>query len=218
MLILSYLAMRSLVDHEFLGQRLHEYLLVISPDNKVGKQIADIKNIFSEEYGCKNAARLKPHVTMINFLQYESTEYRILNCFEKFAKTICPFSIELNGFSSFDTHTIYAKLASSYEVANVVKAMRSKFKNLLESSESLKPKFITSPHLTIARGMTNEQYEMAWPRWKKKDFSAAFDVKQISLIKRELNPRDLLPISNYKPVQDFILGGKAREEQLTLVF
>jgi 2'-5' RNA ligase len=201
----------------FVGQKLYEYLLIISPDEIVKNKINTIKILFSKEYGCKNAENLKPHVTMINFLQYESAEYRIVNCFEKFAKTVMPFNITLNGFGNFEPHTIYAKLESTTEVITIVKDIRTRFKNLLTSSESLKPNFTTKSHLTIARGMTQAQYEQAWERWQKEYFLVSFKVNQMNLIKRELNPKDLRPIGNYKPVQDFIFSAQFREEQMVLL-
>jgi 2'-5' RNA ligase len=190
--------------------------LIISPDEPVKNRINEIKLMFSEEYGCKNAAYLKPHVTMINFLQYESAEFRIVNCFEKFARNVSPFTVTLNGFGNFDTHTIYAKLDSTFEVVEIVKNIRARFKNLLTGSENLKPNFITKSHLTIARGMTQSQYELAWKRWQKEDFLATFKVGEMNLIKRELNPTDLKPIGNYKPVQDFIFSGQFNNEQMVL--
>lgn len=209
--------MKKITKQAYIGQRLFEYLLLVNPDSIVNDKIRVIKTIFTEKYGCKQAAA-KPHLTMINFVQFESEEFRIVNCFDKFAKTIYPFDVVLDGFAHFDTHTIYAKLHSSYEMENLVKMMRNKFRALLEASASLKPKFTIQPHLTIAHGMNDAQFEMAWEVWKNEHFLQSFKVQQMILIKRELNPKDLMPIGHYKPVQDFMFGGTPKEEQLMLVF
>ncbi len=198
------------------GQRLYEYLLIISPDEFVNGKIKEIKTLFAEQYGYKNTANLEPHVTLINFIQYHTSEFRIINCIEKFCRSVVPFTVTLKGFGNFEPHTIYAKLDSTVNVVAIVKNIRTRFKNLLASSANSKPSFTTKSHLTIARGMTHKQFDLAWKRWQKEDFLASFNVNQMILIKRELNPIDLKPIGTYRPVQDFVFSGQLKGQQMVL--
>ena len=196
--------------------KIFEYLMIIPPSDSVSGKVTEIKIIFSEVHGCKNAARLTPHLTMINFLQRESMEFRIINCFDKFTQYIDPFPIELDGFGEFPHHSIYVNLSSAEPVVNLVKDMRSKFQRILKISDFLKPTFTTKPHLTIARGMTEEQHQTVWPIYKKEEFNESFIADEMILIKREVDPFTLKAIGKYKVVHHFPFRGKHRDEQLQL--
>jgi 2'-5' RNA ligase len=200
-----------------LDTKIYEYLLIIPPSNAVSGKVTKIKIIFSEIHGCKNAAKLTPHLSVINFLQHESMEFRIIGCFEKFTQYINPFPIDLNGFGEFPNHTIYVNLSAAEPVINIVKDMRAKFRHILKISDSLKPKFITRPHLTIARGMTEEQHQTIWPIYKKEHFTDSFIASEMILIKREVEPTTLKPVSKFKVVHHFPFGGKQEgNEQMKL--
>lgn len=196
--------------------KIFEYLMLIPPSDSVSGKVTEIKIIFSDVHGCKNAAKLTPHLTMINFLQRETMEFRIINCFEKFTQHIEPFLIALDGFGEFPHHTIYVNLSTTEPVVNLVKDMRSKFQRILKISDSLKPTFVTKPHLTIARGMTEEQHQTVWPIYKKEEFTESFMADQMVLIKRAVDPFTLKAIGKYSVVRHFPFLGKQREQQLLL--
>lgn len=210
--------MKNLAFQEDSDTKIFEYLMIIPPSDLVSGKVMEIKIIFSTVHGCKNAAKLTPHLTMINFLQRESMEFRIINCFEKFTQYIEPFPIDLNGFGEFPHHTIYVNLSSVEPVVNLVKDMRSKFQHILKISTLVKPTFVTKPHLTIARGMTEEQYESIWPIYKKEAFNESFTAKEMILIKREVDPFTLKPLGKYKIVRHFPFLGKQRNEQMAMAF
>jgi 2'-5' RNA ligase len=196
--------------------KIFEYLLLIPPSDFVSKKISEIKLTFSDVHGCENAAKLTPHLTMIKFLQRETMEFRIINCFEKFTHHIAPFAVELDGFGEFPPHTIYVKPSTAKPIADLVIGMRAMFGRMLKFSDLLKPTFVTNPHLTIARGMSEEQYQAIWPIYKKQEFLGSFMADQMVLIKREVDPFTLKKNGKYRPVRHFPFLGKVREQQLLL--
>ncbi|MDQ7947203.1 MAG: 2'-5' RNA ligase family protein [Pedobacter sp.] len=210
--------MKKLILSQDIDTKLFEYLMLISPSEEVSRKVSEVKSIFSETYGCKHAAQLVPHLTMINFLQQESAEFRLINCFEKFTQYVAPFSIELNGFGEFAPHTIYLKLAETQPVIDLVKDLRSKFQRILKISEQLKPNYTLKPHLTIARQLTPEQFETIWPTYKKEHFSESFLAKEMILIRREVDPFTRKSTGKYKIVHHFPFLGKQREAQLAMAF
>jgi hypothetical protein len=48
-----------------------EYLLILQPHEDLYNKILDIKRSFADTYDCPMAAFLKPHLTLIKFMQFE---------------------------------------------------------------------------------------------------------------------------------------------------
>ena len=53
----------------FRNQKVHEYLLVLSPHEDLWNKIMIIKEEFANTYSCRFAASLKPHITISKFVQ-----------------------------------------------------------------------------------------------------------------------------------------------------
>ena len=73
------------------GYRVYEYLLVLSPHEELKNKIMDVKKDFYEKYQAETARWGKPHLTLVNYVQYGMMEERIIN----HLKTNC------HGFSSY---------------------------------------------------------------------------------------------------------------------
>src|SRR5476651_1404367 len=109
----------------------YEYLLIISPDEEIGLKALAIKNSF-KEYGCHNPANQIPHITLVNFVQLNTMEDRIVYRLESFAKSIKPFEIKLDGFGQFPPQTIFINVATKSPIMRMVKNMKGPFKHLLQ--------------------------------------------------------------------------------------
>ena len=166
---------------------VYEYLLIISPDNQTSSSLAQIKKIYCDRYGCINAANLKPHITLVNFIQSQLTEDIIIHKLKGLGKTYKPFIIELNGFGSFKTHTVFVNVLNKINITTIVKDIRAKFSKLLFFDKKFKPIFVTTPHITIARGMTEDQHNHAIREWQNNQFSKSFEANSMILLKRKPN-------------------------------
>lgn len=196
--------------------KLYEYLLVISPSALINIEISRIKLGFHEVYGCEKCAYLKPHITLLNFVQYGTMEQKIIDRFERFTRSVAPENIELDGFGSFQKHTIYVNVLTKVPIVKLVKGIRKRFANILRPSMELKTHFITNPHITIARGMTEEQHAQAWEQWNGKEFDSTFVAKEMVLLKRGLDDEGKVA-GNYQIVKRFAFTGTGIEgKQLDL--
>lgn len=196
---------------------LNEYLLIISPDENIDKELIKIKCEFRDNYGCTHAAQLKPHCTLLNFAQYQNMENHLIKRFDLLASCFSPVKITLDGFGQYPFHTIYVKVEDDKKLSKMVKIMRLKLKPVLKGFETFKTTYMSDPHLTIARRMTEAQFDQAWTEWKKRKFSSSFNAANILLLKRPVNEIDFQPQGNYKEVKHFELTGQEeKEEQLTL--
>lgn len=199
------------------NEKLFEYLLLIPIDDSVSHKVKEIKHVFFTDFGCKNAPN-QPHISLIDFMQYESSEFRITNCFEKFAQFVKPPNVELNGFGEFPKHTIYINIESAEPIRMIVREMRHRFNKLLRQNVAPRPVYVDRPHLTIARGMDEKQFQNAWQNWNDVSFEDSYVANEMLLIKREVDQQTLTPIGQYRPVKHFPFRGKKRNEQMDFDF
>ena len=166
------------------GYRAYEYLLVLSPHEELWNRIMKVKEGFADKYKSDYAKWGKPHITLVNFLQYGMMEERIINRLCNVAMGFPPFKIELRDFGSFPSHTIYINVVSKLPVQNLVKSIRTETQRLMKLDNDHKPHFIMEPHLTIARKLQPWQYEKGWLEYSNSHFTGRFIASEMTLLKR----------------------------------
>jgi len=166
------------------GYRVYEYLLVLSPHEELWNKIIKVKNDFAEQYKSDHARWGKPHLTLVNFVQYNMMEERIINRLKAIAMGFPPFKVELKDYGSFPSHTIYINVTSKLPVQNLIKEIRSEGQRLMKLNDDNKPHFIMEPHLTIARKLLPWQYEKGWLDYSNKHFTSRFIADSMLLLKR----------------------------------
>jgi 2'-5' RNA ligase len=178
--------MKTIID-TIPGYRVYEYLLVLSPHEELWNRVMKVKEDFSETYKSDHARWGKPHITLINFVQYAMMEERIINRLHTVAMGFPPFKVELKDFGSFPSHTIYINVTSKLPIQNLVKEIRADGQRLMKLNEDNKPHFIMEPHLTIARKLKPWQYEKGWLEYSNKHFTGRFIAGSMTLLKRPVD-------------------------------
>ncbi len=166
------------------GYRVYEYLLVLNPHEELRSRIMQVKKDFYESYKASTALGGKPHLTLVNFLQYAMMEERIINRLRTVAMGATPFKVELKDYGSFPSHTLFINVTSKVPVQNLVKDIRSEAQRLMKLNDDNKPHFIMEPHLTIARKLQPWQYEKGWLEYSHKHFTGRFIADGMLLLKR----------------------------------
>jgi 2'-5' RNA ligase len=166
------------------GYRIYEYLLALSLPEELRNRIMKVKENFAEGYQSEHARRGKPYITLVNFLQYEMMEDRLLNRLRQVAMGFPAFKVELRDFGSFPTHTIYINVTSKLPVQNLVKKIRTETQRLMKLNDDNKPHFIMEPHITIARKLKPWQYEKGWLEYSHKHFTGRFIADGMTLLRR----------------------------------
>ncbi len=169
------------------GYRVYEYLLVLHPHQELVNKIMKIKEQFAADYQADWVRWSKPHVTLVNFVQYAMLEDRLMNRLEAIAMGVTPFKVELKDYASFPSHTIYIAILSKPSVQGLMKHIRTEAQQLMKLNNDHKPHFIMEPHLTIARKLKPWQYEKAWLEYGQKHFSGRFIADGMTLLRREVN-------------------------------
>jgi 2'-5' RNA ligase len=171
------------------GYKIYEYLLVLNPHEELRNRIMGVKNAFYEKYKAVNTRWGEPHITLVNFVQYEMLEERILNRLNVIAMGFHPIKIELKDFGSFPSHSIYINITSKMPIQGLVKTIRTEMQRLMTpiaigGKNDNKPHFILEPHLTIARKLKPWQYEQGWLEYSHKHFTGRFIADSMLLLKR----------------------------------
>lgn len=166
------------------GYKVYEYLLVLNPHEELRNKIMQVKQQFHDTYKAATALYSKPHITLVNYIQYEMFEERIVNRLKTIAMGYHPVKIELRDFGSFPSHTIYINIVSKLPIQALVKQVRTETQRLMKLDADNKPHFILEPHLTIARKLAPWQYEQGWLEYSHKHFTGRFIADGMLLLKR----------------------------------
>ncbi len=166
------------------GYKVYEYLLVLNPHEELRNKIMHVKQQFYDVYKAQTALYSKPHITLVNYVQYEMFEERIVNRLKTIAMGFHPVKIELKDYGSFPSHTIYINITSKLPIQDLVKQVRSETQRLMKLDADHKPHFILEPHLTIARKLLPWQYEQGWLEYSHKHFTGRFIADAMLLLKR----------------------------------
>lgn len=171
------------------GYRIYEYLLVLNPHEELRNKIMKVKQEFYDTYKAPTAIGGKPHVTLVNFLQYEMMEERLINRLRTIAMGYHPIKVELKDYGSFPSHTIYINITSKVPIQNLVKEIRHESQRLMKLNDDNKPHFIMEPHLTIARRLQPWQYEKGWLEYSHRHFTGRFIADVMLLLKRPVGEK-----------------------------
>jgi len=167
------------------GYKYNEYLLVLNPNKDLHDKIMQVKKEFSEKYKTNTTLYSKPHITLVNFIQFEMIEEKLVNRLKIIAAAYHPFKVDLKDYGSFPSHTIFINVESKQQVQNLSKALRPA-QQLMTLNKNNKPHFINDSYLTIARKLQPWQYEKGWLDYSHRSFTGRFMADEMLLLKRPL--------------------------------
>ena len=161
-----------------------EYLLLVNPDADTHKRVMQEKEIFYMDYKERIAIKTQPHITVANFLAAEAMEETLMKWMHRVISPKNNFRVSLNNFGGFpSSKTIYLRVQNP----EPFKKLATELKIL---NDYLKPyklpagRFITTPHLTIARCLPQNIFEHAARQYAQKEFYAEFNATELVLLKR----------------------------------
>ncbi len=178
------------------GLHLYEYLLIIEPTDLVQKQLRAFKQYFINSHRYPNVIVSKSHMTLMRFIQYDSYEKRLVSAFQRIAAKTNPFDVELRGFGSFG-HTLFVDVKSETPIIQLVATHRHTLRALTSGVKGHAARFVTKPHITIARKLTPEQNATIWPIWNRTTYRGTFCARNMTLLRRRVGTH------TYSTVQKF---------------
>jgi 2'-5' RNA ligase len=169
------------------GHKVYEYQLVLNPHEALRDKIMQVKQYFFDTYKNSSAVYGKPYVTLVNFVQYQMMEERLVNRLQAVAMGFPPVKIELKDYGSFPSHTIYINITSKLPIQNLVKNIRAEAQRLMKLSDDNKPHFMMEPYFTIARKLQPWQYEKGWLEFSNRHFTGRFIADAMLLLRRPVD-------------------------------
>ena len=170
------------------GYRLNEYMLVLSPHEELRRKILNVKKEFSEKFQCAQAIWGKPHILLARFARLEMMEERIVNRIKTIAMAFHPVKIELKGFGSYPSHSIFIQVESRDPVKALIRDIRE-MQRLMKPDKEHKPFFTDDPHIMIAAKLLPWQYEKGWLEYSHRHFTGRFIAEDMLLLKRRMGEK-----------------------------
>src|SRR5579862_3429101 len=165
-----------------------EYFLLISPPDRINEQINLLKRACAKHIGSFYSMKSKAHISLCKVIDEEDQPGQlsdIMQCYLRFAAKeigqISPCNLKIDGFGYF-THgskfrTIYAVINRTDEVTTWVDKLREKL--LIDRS--------IIPHITIARKIPTEAFDILWPHFQKLTYKESFTADHLMVLSREFN-------------------------------
>jgi 2'-5' RNA ligase len=170
------------------GYRYNEYRLIINPHEDLRNKIIQVKKEFAEKYKTPIAIYSKPHITLVNFVQLDMMEERLVNSLKTISMGYPTFKVELKDFGSYPSHTIYINIESKMQVQNLIKELRLSHR-LMTINKDIKPHFLDNPNITIAGKLSPWQYEQGWLEYSNRHFTGRFIADSMLLLKRKVGDK-----------------------------
>jgi 2'-5' RNA ligase len=166
------------------GYHVYEYMLIINPHEALQEKIKSVRSDFENEFKTDHKIGGRPNVGLVQWMQYEMMEKRIVDKLKLVSLGYAPFKIELRDFGSYPSHSIFIKMVSIELVKKLIRAIREQAQSLMKLNKETKPHFFDESNITIARKLLPWQYEKAWLEYSHKHFMGRFIADGMLLLKR----------------------------------
>lgn len=177
-----------------------DYLLVISPNEEVTMVVKKFKQLAKQLIGPFPSFNSKAHITVNHYYDQNALCFDDrVTTYRNMISRISAFDILVNGFGYFEhqnTYTIYAKVELDPDITTTF----FKFRQLFDTDVR------NTPHITIAKGLTFEQFNTLWAHFKNLEFQYSFYTEEIVVLKAPLQqcynylPMEVEPVFQLKKV------------------
>ena len=166
------------------GYRTNEYLLIVQPNESLEERIKHVRAEFDRQFSIEHKIPGRPNIGLVQFMQYEMYEARLRNKLKTVGLGYQPFKIELNGFGSYPSHSIFLQMVSRSGVQDLIKDIREQAGPLMRLNADNKPHFFKEPNINVGIRLKPWQYEKAWLEYSRKHFKGSFIADAMLLLKR----------------------------------
>lgn len=163
---------------------LWEYMLLANPDEAVLEKVIAEKKYFEDKYESEITTKTLPHIPIANFLSKEMLEDRIGRLLQNSCNQQYGFQVLLNNFSGFPTHAIFIRVQNPQPFKRLANGLQA-LDDLLQINDCPPLQLSPKPHLTIARRLDEEIYNIAIKEYAGREFYEQFSVDKLVLLKRD---------------------------------
>ena len=175
---------KTVAAENFTMHGFYEYLLVVHPSAGAYNELMKEKQYFFDTFKEKVATKTLPHITVANFLAKEQMEDTIIRYTHRIVSMLQSFTATLNNYSGFPPHTVYARVQDHEPFKQLVLKLKA-IEQYIKMNDCPPIKFITHPHVTIARRLKPDVYEKAMFDFSQRTFHVSFKVDELILLRRQ---------------------------------
>jgi len=166
------------------GYRVYEYMLIINPNETLQERIRGIRSDFEAAFKTGRKMGGRPNIGLVQWMQYEMMEKRVVDKLKLVGMGFPPFKIELRGFGTYPSHSIFIRMVSVEPVKKLIREIREQTQSLMKLNKATRPHFFDEPNITIASKLVPWQFEKAWLEYSRKHFTGRFIADGMLLLKR----------------------------------
>lgn len=152
-------------------------LLVITPSEAIVNEVAEFKTIAKKRIGPFHSFNSKAHITVNHYYDGNALFFDLCEpTYRSMTGRIDAFEIKICGFAYFEhqgIYTIYAKV----DLSQNIKTTFARFKKVFGADVP------QTPHITIARGLSCDQFRKLWSYFKTQQFECSFYADEIVVLK-----------------------------------
>ncbi|MGL5081350.1 MAG: 2'-5' RNA ligase family protein [Microcoleaceae cyanobacterium] len=162
----------------------HLFYIALLPPQGIQGQAIQIQQEFVQHYQSRGALKSPPHVTLYPPFKWLQKDWqRLADCLQKFVQTREAISIALSGFGAFPPRVIYLNVVKTPELLQLQQDLMECLETELSLVDEPAQKRPFSPHMTVAyRDLTQDNFKIAWPKFKQQEFQAEFIVSELTLL------------------------------------
>ncbi|MEL7005803.1 MAG: 2'-5' RNA ligase family protein [Bacteroidota bacterium] len=163
------------------------YFIAIVPPDPIYEDIFKWKTYFADNHQSKGALRSPPHITLhMPFKSPEKKSNKIHEFLQSVASEQKPFVVQLRNFNAFEPRVIYIDILDNTELRTLQNTLAASMRRVLNIfNDGYKNKGF-KPHITVAfRDLRKAEFYNAWKTIKDEVFEAAFEVKELCLLKHD---------------------------------
>lgn len=177
---------------------LHQYLFLISPPESIKSKVKSLKHVLHQSFGLsKNNLHSIPHISLLSFHSARPVNDHFLSVVRQVFSKTSAFQINLKGYGAFHhsgSTTLYVNVNDSSHLSMM-------YKDLTGILGFPAKSFV--PHLTVARTISNSDFETANVLVNKHLLEDEFTCSQISILERKFQNGI---VSNYKVISNINLN------------
>jgi 2'-5' RNA ligase len=161
--------------------RMYEdYLMLLSPPETVKQEIARYKKASAKLIGDFKSMDSPAHISIMHMeRQKPFMEDRSMQMMESSLAALPPVLLHVDGFNYFphlhNKMTIYAHIRSTPSVEQWFRHLKA----------VLKIKKTLLPHITIARNIPEDDFNILWPNFRQRHMVEPFWINELKVKKRE---------------------------------
>jgi 2'-5' RNA ligase len=165
----------------------YEYLVVLNPDSRISTDVRAFKNKVWEMIGDYPSRYSHPHITLYNFLGFKHKEDFIIDAVGTACAKVNVQPIQIDSFSCFiPSGTIYLVPQPKEYFSDLLKRLYPNLFNCKGINRHSSIYGSTEPHITIARALKREDFDLVWPYFKDMAYRSSFTANSLVLLRKEL--------------------------------